>query len=95
MFDRDTVNTIISLKDRIGTFFSVQGGHFVFYVLTLGTIAFGLASVEICRLNGRAAMREIYLTDGTSEQVTEVKLLLAVTLLAITTFLPRLAGLRH
>lgn len=40
-------------------------------------------------------MREIYLTDATSEQVMEVKLLLAATLFVLMTFVPRLAGLRH
>jgi hypothetical protein len=93
--DENTAHAIVALADRVGIFLSIYGGYFVFSVLTLIATGLGIASVKICRMNGRAAMREIFLTDATSEQVMEVKLLLAATLFALMTFVPRLAGLRH
>jgi hypothetical protein len=95
ILDQETANVIVSMADRVGVFLSVHAGHLIFALLTLGVAVFAVASAKLCWMNSRAAMREIYLTDATSEQVVEVKLLLAVTLFALMAFVPRFMGLRH
>ncbi len=90
--DQNTAASLATWGEQIGPFLSIHSGYSIFL---LGATALGFAGFEMCRVNGRAAMREIYVADATSEQVEDVKLLILVTLFALLAFAPRLTGLVH
>ncbi len=83
------MDMIAAISNRAALFLNAQSHSIVFSAVVLTIAIIGLMCFKTCNANGRLAMREIYLTDVTSEQVMEIKILVAVSLFALSTFLLR------
>jgi hypothetical protein len=91
--DQKRIDAITVFSNNAAAFLDAQS-HSVAMVL-LAIAAVGFICVKLCQSNGRLAMREIYITDATSEQVMEIKIIVLVTLLALSTFSLRLTEPHH
>lgn len=93
--DEKTVFAINEISQRTDAFLASYRHSIILSIAVLAMAVVGFACTILCHRNGKAAMREIYLTDATSELATEIKVLVAVTIFAILSFSFRLVGVGH
>ena len=73
ILDQKRIDAITALSNNATVFLDVQSHSVVLAMVLLAIVAAGFICLKLCQSNGRLAMREIYITDATSEQVMEIK----------------------